>query len=159
VTVLAACVLSSSVVFAQAVPPQKAAQPAAGAPGKALMEQVLAAWSTMNVENVRKYYDPAPGAVFYDVSPLKFAGFTAYADGVTPMFATLSSLTFALNDDVAVHPGAATTWATATVKTVMTDKAGKATPMDCRWTVVWQKKAAGWVIVHDHFSAPVVMEK
>lgn len=132
--------------------PGKAA--AAGAPDKALLAQILTAWESMNPDNVAKYYDQAPGDVFYDISPVKYQGFKQYAEGVKPMFASLSSLKFTLNDDVAVHHLGTWAWCTATVKTAMTDKAGKTSNVDARWTAVFQKKGAGWVIVHDHFSAP-----
>ncbi|MGE5359816.1 MAG: YybH family protein [Bacteroidales bacterium] len=156
--IVAPCLLvASSFAFAQAQPSApkatKAAPQAAGVPDKALLRQILDAWSTMNPDNPAKYYDQAPGDVFYDISPLKYVGFKAYADGVKQMFPTLSSLTFTLNDDAVVHVAGTMAWGTATVKTVMTDKAGKANNVDCRWTVIWQKKGGTWLIVHDHFSA------
>jgi ketosteroid isomerase-like protein len=163
VAVLAACVLLSSLAFAQTTPPGKkaaqAATAAAGLPDRALVQRVLDGWATLNTDNVSKYYDQAPGDVFYDLMPLKYVSFKAYAEGVKPTFATLDSLKFTLNDDLAVHGGANLAWMTATVKAVMTDKAGKASPLDCRWTAIWQKKPAGWVIIHDHFSAPMEAPK
>jgi ketosteroid isomerase-like protein len=108
----------------------------------------------MNTDNVKPYYDQAPANVFYDLSPLKFVGFEAYAEGVKPVFKTLKSLTFTLNDDLALHSAGNLAWGTVTVKTVMTDQAGKVTNLDCRWTAIWQRKGTAWVIVHDHFSAP-----
>jgi len=27
--------------------------------------------------------------------------------------------------------------------------------MDARWTTVWEKRGNNWLIVHDHFSAPL----
>lgn len=147
--------LASSFAAAQAVAPSKTpAKPAATAPDRALLDQILTAWESMNPDNVAKYYDQAPSDVFYDIAPVKYQGFKQYAEGVKPMFATLSALKFTLNDDVAVHHVGSLAWSTATMKTAMTDKAGKTTDVDGRWTAIFQKKGARWVIVHDHFSAP-----
>ncbi len=157
---LAACVVLSSLMFAQPGPggTKPASKPIAApaAPDKATLQHVLDAWATMNPENARKYYDQAPENVFYDVAPLKYVSFKEYAAGVTQLNATLlSAVTFTLNDDVVFHTSPDLIWSTATVKTVMTDKAGKATALDCRWTTIWHKKGADWAIVHDHFSAPM----
>jgi ketosteroid isomerase-like protein len=37
----------------------------------------------------------------------------------------------------------------------MTTKAGKVEMSTFRWTVIWQNEGGKWVIVHDHFSAPI----
>ena len=34
-------------------------------------------------------------------------------------------------------------------------KEGMNEPLDGRWTVVWEKRGKDWLIVHDHFSAPL----
>ncbi len=148
----------SSLAGAQTAPPSaassgQAAAKSADGPDKAMLAEVLDAWASMNLENVKKYYDQAPGDVFYDIAPLKYDGFAKYAAGAKEMFSTLSSLKFTLNDDAVTHKAGTLAWSTATVRTAMTEKAGKTTNVDCRWTVIWQRKTAGWVIVHDHFSA------
>ena len=157
--VVAACVLVSSFAFAQGKPAgKKEGQPAAtaaGMPDKALLQRVLDAWGTMNPDNVAKYYDQAATDVFYDLAPLKYVSFKEYTAGVKQMFATLSALKFTMNDDTVVHPTATLAWTTSTVKVTMTDKAGKVTNPECRWTTIWQKKGGNWVIVHDHFSTPM----
>jgi len=153
--VLAACVLVTSIALAQGVAPAKDAAQPSGAPDRALVQRILDAWSTLDPDNVKQYYDQGPTNVFYDVAPLKFVSFAAYAEGLKPMYATLSSLKFTLNDDLAIHPEGNLAWATVTLKAAMTEKAGKVTNLDGRWTVVWQKKGGAWVIVHDHFSTPM----
>ncbi len=157
---VAAVVLVASFALAQGQPAAKKTAPkgvavAAGAPDKAMLQTVLDAWASMNTDNVAKYYDQAPTDVFYDVAPVKYVSFKAYAEGAKQMFATtFSAVKFTLNDDATMHAGTPV-WTTATVKAAFTDKAGKATNLDCRWTAIWQKKAGNWVIVHDHFSAPL----
>lgn len=148
--------LFSSFALAQGKPAEKAS---AGVPDKAFMEKISEAWSTMNLDNIAKYYDPAPSLAFYDIAPLKYTGWAQYAAGSKQEFAGLKSIKFIVNDDAAVHHAGNLAWGTATVKTTMTDKAGKVTKLDCRWTVVWEKKGASWVIVHEHFSAPMEARK
>lgn len=138
---------------------QPAAKAAAGMPDKAMLTRVMNGWASLNPDNVVRYYDQSTTFPFYDISPLKYDTFAAYIAGSKQMFSTLSSMKFTINDDAAVHP-AGSNWAfsTATMHARMEDKAGKATEVDCRWTAVWQKKGANWVIVHEHFSAPMPME-
>jgi ketosteroid isomerase-like protein len=137
---------------------KSAEKKSSGAPDKAHMQKVLDAWSTMNTDEVGKYYDQAPGDVFYDVSPLKYNGWSEYAAGVKKLFDTLKSVKFTLNDDATVHHAGNLAWGTATVKMAMVDKGGKTSNLDCRWTALFEKKGANWVIVHDHYSTPLPEE-
>ncbi len=150
--------LLTSIAFAQAKPAaKKPASAATGAPDRALLQKVLEAWATLNTDSVAKYYDQAPNDVFYDVAPVKYTGWQEYANGFKQMAETVKSIQFTLNDDATVHHAGNWAWATATAKMVMTDKSDKVTNLDTRWTTVWEKKGAKWVIVHDHFSAPLPM--
>lgn len=156
------CLLFSSLALAQGKSAEKkaAGKPAAaGVPDKALMQKVLAAWENINIDEVSKYYDQAPSDVFYDVAPVKYQGWSQYAAGVKELAATIKSIQFTLNDDAVVHHAGNLAWGTATVATAMTDKSDKTTNLSCRWTVVWEKKGANWLIVHDHFSAPMEAPK
>ncbi len=159
--VLLSVLLFTSMMLAQAKPaaktpaPAAAAQSATGFPDKAMLKTVLDAWATMNLDNVSKYYDQDPKDVFYDVAPVKYTGWKEYVAGFEQAAAAMKSIQFTLNDDAVVHHMGNWAWGTATVRAVMTDKSDKATSLDCRWTTVWEKKGAKWVIVHDHFSAPL----
>jgi ketosteroid isomerase-like protein len=148
------CLMFASQAVAQTKPAEKKSAPS-GVPDKALIQEILNAWGTMDTSVVGKYYDHAPTNVFYDVSPLKFDGWAQYTVGVNQLFNTLKSINFSVNDDAAVHHAGNLAWGNSTVKTVMTDKTGKVTRLDCRWTIVWEKKGADWLIVHDHFSVPM----
>lgn len=130
-----------------------------GLPDKDMLAKVLDAWSTLSTDNVVRFYDATSPFPFYDVAPLKFDSFPAYMTGFKEMAATLTSLTFTLNPDLVTRP-AGPGWAvsTVTLKMKMVHKPGGEATMDGRWTIVWQKQGAGWVIVHDHFSAPYPME-
>ena len=65
------------------------------------------------------------------------------------------SAKFTLNDDAAIHPHGDLVWATATVKSEMTTKAGKVEMSNFRWTVVFENQDGKWMIVHEHVSAPL----
>jgi ketosteroid isomerase-like protein len=148
--------LFASLALAQAQSAVKKSAPTeAGVPNKAFIQEILNAWSTMDLSAVGKYYNHAPTNVFYDLAPMKYDGWTQYASGIQPFFNTLKSINFSANDDATVHHAGKLAWGTSTVKTVMTDKNGKVTSVDCRWTIVWEKRGNDWVIVHDHFSAPM----
>ena len=122
---------------------------------KALMRKTLDAWETLDPANAAPFYDPNPDNVYFDTTPLKYAGFSAYAEGVKNNFPDLASVKFTLGDDVRIHPQGNLTWATATLHFDLTTKGGTAMPLDCRWTVVWEKRGAKWLIVHEHVSAPL----
>jgi ketosteroid isomerase-like protein len=152
------CLLFASLSLAQAKSTEsKSTPPKAGVPNKAFIQEILNAWQTLDTAVVGKYYDQSPTNVFYDVAPLKYDGWGQYANGVKEGFASMKSINFSANDDAVVHHAGKLAWGTTTLKTVMTDKAGKVTSFQGRWTIVWEKKGENWVIVHDHFSAPMPM--
>jgi ketosteroid isomerase-like protein len=152
---LTALILATSLLFSSVAMAQTKDKKTAGAPDKAYIQTILDAWSTLNPDNVAKYYDHDPNDVFYDVSPLKYQGWAEYTAGVKPFFTTLKSAKFTANDDATVHHAGNLAWGTSTVKFEMVDQGGKMSTLNCRWTIVWEKKGANWVIVHDHFSAPM----
>lgn len=157
-----ACLILTSAAVAQAKPAAKkpaAVATTAGVPDKALMQKIIEAWQTMNPDNPAKYYDKSADRVFYDVAPVKYVGWQQYEQGSRAMFPTIESLKFKLNDDATVHRAGNFAWGTATVHTDMTLKGGQPQSLEARWTVVWEKKGANWLIVHDHFSAPLPEQK
>ncbi len=154
---LIAVLLFSSLALAQKKAAGKAVS--SGAPDKVLMQKINDAWGTMDPDNAAKYYDKSASDVFYDVAPLKYSGWAEYVAGAKQLLETLKSIKFVVNDDAVVHRASTLAWGTATVKTTMTDKSDKTTNLDCRWTVVWEKKGADWLIVHEHFSVPMEMPK
>lgn len=145
--------------FASAQGKSKAPAKAAGAPDKAILQKVMDAWVTMDISQPAKYYDQAPDDVFYDIAPLKYNGWSEYAKGVTALFGTLQSAKATVNDDAVMHHAGNLAWATATVHFEMTPKSGSPNIMDCRWTSIWEHKGGKWLIVHDHFSAPLAEPK
>jgi len=126
----------------------------ASPPDKARLEQVMAAWATMDPSKAAVFYAKDPGLAFYDVAPRSYKGWAEYEKGAREMFKTMRSLSFKMHD-ADVHTAGNVAWATALVDAVVNDKDGKQEKMDARWTTVWEKRGNNWLIVHDHFSVPL----
>jgi ketosteroid isomerase-like protein len=60
-----------------------------------------------------------------------------------------------LNDDVQIHTDGNLTWTTATVKEDAVTTAGKHEMAALRWTLIFEKQAGKWMIVHEHMSEPL----
>ncbi len=136
--------------------PPKAAKKSAGPPppDKAYLQKIWDGWSTLDPANVAQYY--ASGShVFFDIAPLKYNSWEEYDKGVKGVLSGYKSAKFTLNDDLAIHPHGDLVWATATVKSEMTTKAGKVEMSDMRWTGVLENQDGKWLIIHEHVSAPV----
>ncbi len=122
---------------------------------KALMRKTLDAWETLDPANAASFYAKDEDNVYFDIAPLRYTGWAAYADGVKKNFPDLASVKFTTGDDVRIHPHGNLTWATASLHFDLTTKDGVAVSMDARWTVVWEKRGRDWLIVHEHVSAPL----
>lgn len=146
---LALTLLGGSLLCAQA--PSNAGSP----PDRARLEQVLAAWATMDVSRPAAFYAKDAGLAFYDVAPRKYNSWADYEKGAQDLFKTVKSLTLKLNDDAQVHRAGNLAWATATVDGDMANKDGSRLKIEARWTSIWEKRGNKWIIVHDHFSMPL----
>ncbi len=123
-------------------------------PDKALMQEIIDAWGTLDPSNAARYYDKSRENVFYDdAGGLKLVGWQAYSETIRQVMRGLQSAKWTVNDDAAVHRVGNLAWGTATVHTQMLYKNGKTETMDERWTLIWTKKGANWLVVHEHFSA------
>ncbi len=148
-TVMVAGVLS---IVSAAAPKASSAEP----DFKALHAKVDAAWSTLKAENAAPYYAHDAGLVFYDATPLKYDGWAAYRDGAQKLFLDgANSLTFKVNDDLKVTRRGNVAWTTRTMHLSAAMKEGKPLDFDGRDTVIWEKRGGRWLIVHEHFSAPL----
>ncbi len=122
---------------------------------KAMMQKVMSAWQTMDPSKAAPYYSKESDAVFFDITPLKYVGWDAYATGVAQMFGTMSSLTLTLNDDARIERHGDVAITTATGTAVIVGKDGSKQVADWRWTVIWEKAGKEWLITHEHLSAPL----
>jgi ketosteroid isomerase-like protein len=123
-------------------------------PDKAYLQKIWDGWSTLDTNNVSKFYASGPHT-FFDTAPLKYGSWDEYEKGVSVELAEYKSGKFTVNDDAAIHPHGDLVWATATVKEEMTTKAGKVEMGNFRWTVVFENQDGKWMIVHEHVSEPV----
>jgi len=137
--------------FAKPEPKKSSAPPA---PDKAYMQKIWDGWSTLDPNNVAKFYASGPHT-FYDIAPLKYNSWDDYQKGAQGLIAMYKSAKFTVNDDAAIHPHGDLVWGTATIKEQMTTTAGKVEMGDFRWTVVWENQDGKWMIVHEHVSAPL----
>ncbi|HVP44258.1 MAG TPA: nuclear transport factor 2 family protein [Terriglobales bacterium] len=124
----------------------------------ALLQKVWDAWCTLDAANAAKYYDAAPGNVFFDITPLAYHGWSEYEKGVKPVLAGFKSASAKL-DDIRVHPAGNAYWATAIVHMAYETKDGASVKGDWRYTSVWEKRGGEWRIVHDHASVPLPSEE
>lgn len=135
-----------------------APQTAVAKPDKALMQAICDAWSTLDVANSAKFYAKDGPFPFYDIAPMKYANWQEYETGAKSLLANFQSAKLTVNDDAIIRSQGNGALGTATVHMESTDKDGKATPLDLRWTVVWEKRGANWLVVHEQISTPLQMK-
>ncbi|MGZ4730796.1 MAG: YybH family protein [Terriglobales bacterium] len=128
--------------------------PASGAPDKAYLQKILDGWSAGNAAAMAQYYDHGDYN-FFDIAPLKYSNWAEYEKGVTELLKGYKSIKLTLNDDTQVHTDGNLTWTTTTVKEDALTNAGKREMATLRWTLIFEKQAGKWMIVHEHMSEPL----
>jgi ketosteroid isomerase-like protein len=120
-----------------------------------LMQKVWEAWSTLNPDTAARFYSKDAERTFFDLTPMKYTGWTEYATGVKKVFADYASAKFTLTGTSHVAQRPTIAWATATGHGALTKKSGAKDELDFRWTVLWEKSGDDWLIVHEHVSLPM----
>ncbi len=134
-----------------------AAQKQTGPDFNHLIKEYYAAWSTLNADNPAKYYAKDADLIFFDIDPVKYTSWQQYHDtfknSVSPGFI---SLALTPNDDIKITRSGTLAVATLTFKLNAKLKDGSA-PMEFtgRHTIVFQKRGAKWLIIHEHISKPL----
>jgi ketosteroid isomerase-like protein len=136
--------------FSQSKPAAKPAE----VPSPALMSNILAAWNTGDPTKAAPFYDKSANNVYFDIAPLKYRGWAEYDTGVRQILSTFQNFTFTLHDDVRIHRSGNTAWGTATWSGQGKLKNGNGVSLEGRWSCIWEKKGAHWLIVHEHHSVP-----
>ncbi len=150
---LIAAILVLAVSMSAESQPKPTQRSSSAVPHKALMQEIIDAWGTLDPSNAAKYYDKSPENVFYDdAGGLKLVGWQTYSETIRKVMRGLQSAKWTVNDDAAVHRVGNLAWGAATVHTQMLYKNGKSETMDERWTLIWTKKGTNWLVVHEHFS-------
>jgi ketosteroid isomerase-like protein len=123
---------------------------------KAVLQKVWDGWCSLDPANAAKYYGKEKAHVFYDVAPLQYHGWAEYEAGVKPMLAQWKSAKCKVNYDGQIREETPTmAWSASTVEMNIVTKEGKEQNMTVRWTAIWHKHGANWVIAHEHVSAPM----
>jgi ketosteroid isomerase-like protein len=122
----------------------------------ALVKDYYAAWNTLNPDNAAKFYAKDADSVFFDIAPLKYANWQEYSDTfkktVGPGF---SSLVLTPANDLKVTRKGNIALATLTFHLAAKQKDSTPMEFDGRHTMVWEKRGAQWLIIHEHVSKPL----
>lgn len=122
---------------------------------QALINRYYEAWNSGDPERAAPLYAKDPGLVFYDLTPLEYTGWAQYDKGVRTVLGSFAAAKFAPHDDLRVTRHGTIAWTTETWHLSGKKKTGEAVEMDGRHTTIWELRAGHWVIVHEHFSAPL----
>ena len=119
------------------------------------LQQILDAWSTRNAQQAAPYYAKDADLIFFDITPVEYKGWDAYAEGIEKLFANYESVDFRLNGDAVVHQTGPIAYATATWDALATLKDQTKQHFTVRWTIIMEKRGSEWLVVHEHASVPL----
>jgi ketosteroid isomerase-like protein len=121
-----------------------------------LIDSYCAAWSSGNADAPARFYAKEDGLVFYDVAPFAYRSWKEYHTGVQKEFLDgADSILLTAGKDLKVTRRGMIAWMTVPMHLTDKSKDGKTTEMDIRYTGIWEKRGANWVLVHEHLSAPL----
>lgn len=121
-----------------------------------LIDAYCAAWSTGNADNPARFYAKDEGLVFYDVTPFSYHGWKEYHDGVkTALLDNMESGTLTAGKDLRVRRRGTVAWITVSMHLSEKTKDAKNLEIEIRYTGIWEKRPTGWLLVHEHLSAPL----
>jgi ketosteroid isomerase-like protein len=121
-----------------------------------LIDNYCAAWSSGNADAPAKFYAKDSGLVFYDLAPFSYHGWKEYHDGVQKeFFANMASGSLTAGKDLKVTRRGTLAWTTVAMHFAEQAKDGKTTETQVRYTGIWEKRGANWLLVHEHLSAPM----
>ena len=121
-----------------------------------LIDAYCAAWSSGRAEAPAKFYAKENGLVFYDLAPFAYHGWKEYHEGVQKeLAANAASWTLASGKDLHVNRRGTLAWTTVSMRYTGKSKDGKTTETQVRYTGIWEKRVANWLLVHEHLSTPL----
>jgi len=121
-----------------------------------LTDAYCLAWSTGNADAPAKFYAKDDGLVFYDLAPFAYHNWKEYHAGVQKEFLdSASSLQLTAGKDLRVRRRGIMAWTTVSMHLSEKGKDGKSSETDVRYTGIWEKRGANWLLVHEHLSVPM----
>ncbi len=117
-------------------------------------EQYYAAFGKLDPVAMREYFAPDPDLDFFDIAPMKFAGWAAYEKALQRILGKYETLTIKPNEDLKATRRGDIAWVTTTFHLDGKRKDNKPSVMDGRHTAIWENRAGKWLIVHEHWSLP-----
>jgi ketosteroid isomerase-like protein len=121
-----------------------------------LIDAYCAAWSTGNADAPAKFYSKDNGLVFYDLVPFSYHGWKEYHSGVQKeLFSNMASGSLTAGKDLRVSRRGTVAWTTVSMHFSEKTKDGKTTETEVRYTGIWEKRGANWLLVHEHLSIPL----
>jgi ketosteroid isomerase-like protein len=123
---------------------------------RVLVPKIVAAWASLDIAKVEPYYAADADFAYFDLVPMKYNNWAEYRVGAQKaLFEPNTSIKLKVNDDLGVHSRGNLAWATFTFGADITNKQGATSHLDGRWSMVLEKRAKGWIVVHEHVSAPL----
>jgi ketosteroid isomerase-like protein len=121
-----------------------------------LIDAYCAAWSSGNADNAARFYAKEDGLVFYDVAPFAYHNWKEYDAGVKKEFLdNAESISLSAGKDLQVRRHGTVAWTTVSMHLAEKTKDGKNSETEIRYTGIWERRGSGWVLVHEHLSAPL----
>ena len=138
------------------VGPPPTAQDPLEATLRAFVPKAIASWETLDINKIEPYYAKDADFAFFDITPMKYNNWAEYREGVQKaLFEPNQSIKIKLNDDLGVHRRGPLGWATVTFGADIVSKKGESSHLNGRWTMVLERRAGGWIVVHEHVSVPL----
>ncbi len=122
---------------------------------KAMVQAEYDLWSTMDSAKVSPMFAPDADLIFFDITPLKYNGWSEYQKGVMKVFEPYQTMKCTVNDDVHGGRSGNTAYSASTVGCHAVKKDGGVEDMTLRSTEIWQKRGSKWLIAHEHASVPM----
>jgi ketosteroid isomerase-like protein len=121
-----------------------------------LIDAYCLAWSTGNADNPARFYAKEDGLVFYDVAPFSYHSWKEYHEGVkAALLDNMESGSLSAGKDLKVRRHGTVAWTTVSMQLSEKTKDGKNVETEIRYTGIWERRSSGWLLVHEHLSAPL----
>lgn len=122
------------------------------------INNLFAAWGTLDAAKVAPFYAKETGRAFYEITPLKFSSWAECAEGFRMMSTGAKSMKLDISPDFQAHSNGPIAWVTFTGTFTVETNDGKKQISKARVTEILQRDKDSWLIIHEHVSMPMMME-